>query len=174
MIINHCDLSRLNVIRQPENLGPLLDEGRLPQLGNVLPNTILNARRSKLARFPLLVSKIEHVRASDLSKAHRLDLTSLGWRDPEQCLAELGIVDVCHAAVYALSANLASHGIEPHRENTSMVHNDNPTRLDDRLHHRYRPHGVRDSAAGVADYHWICCNMSITRRSLQVWSESSY
>lgn len=174
MIINHRDFSRLNIIRQPNDLGTLLNEGRLPQLGNVLPNTVLDPRRSRLARPTLSISKIEHSRAPDFPKAHRLDLTSLGRRDPEQCLAELGIVDVRHAAVYVLSANFVSHGIESHRENTSMVHHDNPTRLDDRLHHRDSPHGVRDSAAGVADYDWICCSMSVTRHSSQVWSERSY
>lgn len=48
----------------------------------------------------------EHLRACDFSKAHRLDLLPLLRRDLEQCLADLGIVEVRHATIYLILAHV--------------------------------------------------------------------
>jgi hypothetical protein len=41
------------------------------------------------------------------------------------------------------------------RQNTSVVHDDDPTRLNDGLHHRDGPDGVGDTTTSIADHGWI-------------------
>jgi hypothetical protein len=45
--LNHRNLPRLNIIRQPDNLRALLNERRLSQLGNVFSHAVLNPSKQK-------------------------------------------------------------------------------------------------------------------------------
>lgn len=103
VLIDHCDLSCLNIIRQPDNLSSLLDERRLPQSSNILPHAVLNPGQCKSACYTTIFIA-EHLRACDFSKAHRLDLLPLVRGNLEQRLADLWIVEVRHATIYIFLA----------------------------------------------------------------------
>jgi len=65
-----------------------------------------------------------------------------------------------HAAVYSISVLSSQTIIVEHRCHTSMMHDNDPGRLDDRLHDRDGPNGVRYAPASITDHSRICKSTS--------------
>jgi hypothetical protein len=99
--LDHRDLPRFDIIRQPDDLRALLNKRRPPQLGDILSHAILDPGNQKKSASSSRVNRelSKNLRARDLPETHRLDLFFLGRCDLEQRLANDGVVVVRHAAV---------------------------------------------------------------------------